>query len=173
MHGNFLRRLGLATHLGLAAVVVTGCAAPPPAPLGMTGGSAEALARLVLGAVAANDLDELTALALNGQEFRDVVWPELPASRPERGVPVHYAWNDLHQKSRNALGRLIAEWGGRRLSLVRVSYDGETTAYETFRVHRETRLTVRDETGDEHELHLYGSTLVRDNEHKVFSYVVD
>ena len=86
---------------------------------------------------------------------------------------MHYAWDDLRQKSNNALSRLLAEYGGWRFTLIEVSYDGETTTYDTFRVHRETRLRVKSETGEELDLHVYGSTLVRNGEYKVFSYVVD
>ena len=153
-------------------LALAGCSAPPP-PLANTRPSPEGLATAVLDALADGDADRLAALALNGQEFRDVVWPELPASRPERGVPVWYAWGDLRQKSSNALRRLVARRGGRRFTLLEVGYDGETTDYGTFRVHRETRLRVLDETGREMEVHFYGSTLVRGDEHKVFSYVVD
>ena len=127
----------------------------------------------MLDGLAAEDRGRLESLALNGQEFRDVVWPELPSSRPERGLPVSYAWDDLHQKSTNGLRRLLDQWGGRRLTLVDVTYEGETTEYETFRVHRETRLTLRDEAGEELNVHFYGSTLVRQDQFKVFSYVVD
>ena len=101
------------------------------------------------------------------------MWPHLPASRPERGVPASYAWADLHQKSSNALRRLVARRGGRRFTLLAVDHDGETTDYGAFRVHRETRLRVRDETGREIDVHFYGSTLARDGEYKVFSFVVD
>ena len=153
-------------------LVIAGCGAPPP-PLANTHPSPEALAAAVLDALADNDRDRLAALALDGQEFRDVVWPELPSSRPERGVPVSYAWADLRQKSSNALRRLAAQWGGRRFTLLDVAYAGETTDYGPYLVHRETRLRLLDESGREVEMHLYGSTLVRGDEHKVFSYVVD
>ena len=156
----------------VAALALAGCGAPPP-PLADTQPSSEALAAAVLDALAAGDRDRLAALAVDGQEFRDVVWPELPSSRPERGVPVSYAWADLRQKSTNALGRLVDRWGGRRLTLLGVAYDGETTDYRSYRVHRETRLRVRDEDGRELEVHFYGSTLARGDEYKVFSFVVD
>ena len=156
----------------LLVVALAGCGSSPP-PLANTHPSPEALAAAVLDALAANDRDRLAALAVNGQEFRDVVWPELPSSRPERGVPVSYAWADLRQKSSNALRRLVARWGGRRFELLGVAWDGETTDYGPWLVHRETRLRLLDETGREVEMHFYGSTLVRGDEHKVFSYVVD
>lgn len=155
----------------LLALTLAGCGDPPP--LANAAPSSEALAAAVLEALAAADPDRLAALALDGQEFRDVVWPHLPASRPERGVPVSYAWADLRQKSSNALRRLVAHQGGRRFTLLAVDHDGETTDYGAFRVHRETRLRVRDETGQEIDVHFYGSTLVRGDEYKVFSFVVD
>lgn len=157
----------------VAALLLSGCADPPRSSLAATYPSSEALAQAVLDALADGDLAGLEALAINGQEFRDVVWPELPSSRPERGLPVAYAWDDLHQKSSNALRRLVDRRGGRTYTLLAVSYDGETTDYGTFRVHRETRLTVRDEAGNEVDVYFYGSTLVRDTDHKVFSYVID
>ena len=165
------RPMGGVVYAFILTLALTACGAPPP--LANPEPSSEALAVAVLDALADSDTDRLAALALNGQEFRDVVWPELPASRPERGVPVSYAWGDLRQKSSNALRRLVARWGGHRLTLLEVAYDGETTHYDTFRVHRETRLRVLDETGQEIEMQFYGSTLVRGAEYKVFSYIVD
>ncbi len=169
--GSPRRPAGVVSFALLLVLACAGCGAPPP--LANTHPSPEALAAAVLDALADNDRDGLAALALNGQEFRDVVWPELPSSRPERGVPVSYAWADLRQKSANALRRLVDRWGGRRFTLLGVAYDGETTDYGPYLVHRETRLRLLDETGREVEMHLYGSTLVRGDEHKVFSYVVD
>ena len=166
------RPAGAVSSALLLVLGLAGCGAPPP-PLANTRPSPEALAAAVLDALADNDRDRLAALAVNGREFRDVVWPELPSSRPERGVPVSYAWADLRQKSSNALRRLVARWGGRRFTLLGVAWDGETTDYGPYRVHRETRLRLLDETGREVEMHFYGSTLVRGHEHKVFSYVVD
>ena len=167
------RRAPVAVSSALLLVLAfAGCGAPPP-PLANTHPSPEALAAAVLDALADNDRDRLAALALDGREFRDVVWPALPSSRPERGVPVSYAWADLRQKSSNALRRLVAQWGGRRFTLLGVAYDGETTDYGPYLVHGETRLRLLDESGREVEMHFYGSTLVRGDEHKVFSYVVD
>ena len=166
------RAAGAVSCALLLVLAIAGCGAPPP-PLANTHPSPEALATAVLDALALNDRDRLAALALNGQEFRDIVWPALPSSRPERGVPVSYAWADLRQKSSNALRRLVAQWGGRRFTLLGVAYDGETTDYGPYLVHRETRLRLLDESGREVEMHFYGSTLVRGDEHRVFSYVVD
>ncbi len=144
-----------------------------PSPLHQTFDSPEALAEGVLAALADGDRATLEALPLSELEFRTVVWPELPSSRPERGLTFDYVWGDLHQKSNNEMRRLINRHGGKRYTLVDLVFDGETTLYETYRVHRETVLTVRDEMGGQQELAFFGSILERDGEFKLFSYVID
>ena len=144
-----------------------------PSPLHRTFDSPEALADAVLAALTDGDRAALETLPLSELEFRTVVWPELPSSRPERGLPFDYVWGDLHQKSTNAMRRLINGHGGKRYALVDLAFAGETTPYENYRVHRETLLTVRDDAGEQHELALFGSILERDGAFKLFSYVVD
>jgi hypothetical protein len=150
---------------------VCGCESRPL--LSNTHPSPDALARAVLGAVERQDAAALRALALNEEEFREQVWPELPAARPERNLPFSYVWGDLRQKSEEGLVRTLARHGGRRYALVSVRTAGETTRYPSYTVSRETVLLARGETGVESELRLFGSILQKDGAWKVFSYVVD
>lgn len=142
-------------------------------PLGNAYPSSETLAIAVLDAVERRDAERLRALAVNEQEFRDHVWPDLPAARPERNLPFSYVWGDLRQKSELSLDRTLARHGGRRYSLVSTRFDGDTTRYPSYVVYRETVLRVRDESGAMSELRLFGSSLEKDGTWKVFSYVVD
>jgi hypothetical protein len=127
----------------------------------------------VLSRIEQRDSAALRALALNEEEFREQVWPELPAARPERNLPFSYVWGDLRQKSETYLERTLAHHGGRKYVLVSVRGTGETTRYPSYTVSRDTVLTVRDETGAEIDLRLFGSTIQKDGAWKVFSYVVD
>lgn len=135
--------------------------------------SAAALAERVLAALEQKDASGLRALALSEQEFRDSVWPELPAAKPERNVPMAYAWQDLHQKSESGLAAILAEHGGRKYRLRSIRFGKGTTQYRTFVVHRRSIATVVDEQGRELDMSLFGSMLERDGQVKVFSYVVD
>jgi hypothetical protein len=135
--------------------------------------SPQALATAVLNAVERRDTDELRGLALSEEEFREHVWPELPAARPERNLPFSYVWGDLRQKSDDNLRRMVVRHGGRKYAFVAMRSAGETTRYQSYTVSRETVLKVRDETGAEMELRLFGSTIQKDGGWKVFSYVVD
>jgi hypothetical protein len=131
------------------------------------------LSQAVLEALERRDGTRLRELAVNEQEFRDHVWPELPAARPERNLPFSYVWGDLRTKSELGLGQTLAEYGGRQYTLVSARFAGETTRYASYNVHRETVLQVRDEEGTTSELRLFGSSLEKDGAWKVFSYVVD
>jgi hypothetical protein len=143
-----------------------------PAPLTNTSADPSALARAVLSAIERDDRVALDQIALNEQEFRDHVWPELPASRPERNLPFSYVWGDLRQKSAASLSKTLSEHGGRRYELIAVDFDGETD-YRTYRVHRDATFRIRQPGGEESSLRVCGSMIEMDGRWKVFSYVVD
>ena len=126
----------------------------------------------MLGAVERRDRAALEVLAVSEWEFRDHVWPQLPAARPERNLPFSYVWLDLKQKSATSLNRTLATHGGRRYTLVDVTFSGQTD-YADYRVHREAVFVVRDATGAQMSLRVCGSMLEKDGGWKVFSYVVD
>lgn len=171
------RRQGAASgalrRLPLVLILFAAACQSPPAPLSRTAESPEALARAVLDALAAGDRARLASLALTEAEFRARIWPELPASRPERNLTADYVWNDLRQKSDASLQATLARLGGRVFALRRVEISGETTHYPTFSVSRQTELVVADPTGAEQRIRVFGSILRADGRVKVFSYVVD
>jgi hypothetical protein len=135
--------------------------------------SLEALAGSVLEAFEQRDAARLRALAITEQEFRDVVYPELPASKPERNLSVEFVWNDLQVKSDAALTASLREHGGRPLTLVGVRFAGDTSQYRSFLVRREAVLTVSDGKSGTETIRLFASIFEQDGRYKVFSYVVD
>jgi hypothetical protein len=157
--------------VGLFVLLCLVSCSPSRTPLEGTHDSPRAVAQAVLDAVAANDAVALQALALSEQEFRQHVWPELPAARPERNLPFSYVWGDLRQKSAQRLGATLSGHGGRRYTLQDVRFSGETR-YAGYTVHRDTALVVQGPDGPE-QLRLCGSMIEQDGRWKVFSYVVD
>ena len=154
-------------------------AAPPDsraasaAPLPGSAETPEAMARLALERIASGDREGLLALALTGAEFREAVYPELPASRPERNTSADYLWRGLRQKSRNALAFTLDRYAGAPLELLAVGFLGETTDYGAYRVHRKTALTVRAPDGKKSVVRVFGSLIERGGEYKIFSFVTD
>ena len=156
------------------ALVLAGAAAACGSvpPLASEFRSSEGLATAVLDAFARGDRARLEQLALDEREFRDHVWPDLPASRPERNLPFSYVWGDLRQKSSNQLTATLAAQRGKRYRLRRVHFDS-TTNYAHYVVHRDSMFDVVDDAGVESRLRLCGAFLEKDGVWKVFSYVVD
>ena len=161
------RRTFLVTLLGL---VSGACSRVPP--LANTLASPADLARAVLGALSRRDRARLDALAVSEQEFRDHVWPDLPAARPERNLPFSYVWGDLHQKSNVSLARTMDQYGGTQHTLQHVTFAG-TTPYAHHTVHRDASFAVADADGGSQTIRACGSFLEKDGVWKVFSYVVD
>jgi hypothetical protein len=142
--------------------------------LSCTFDSPEALAKAFLEALRKEDLETLKAFALNKDEFQEIVWPQLPSSRPERGVPFEYGWNDLREKSFYSLSKNFARYKGRPLDFRELVFHDETTDYGTYLVHRDARVKVYDEKKDrEFWVDLFGSILEKDGRFKLFSYVTD
>lgn len=170
--------LALTTVLGalllaFGAVSQIGCQ-QPLAPLEHTLESPEAVARAVLTGLNSRDIAGLQGLAITEHEFRKLVWPKLPASRPGRNIPWDYVWNDLSSKSKMQLQARLHEWQpSNNGSVIKVVFTGETTDYETFRVRRKSIVTIRTPDGNETSYRLFGSIIEQGGRFKVFSYVVD
>ena len=153
-------------------LLAIGSACQSTPPLAHAFRSSESLANEVLDAFARKDRTRLEQLALGESEFRDHVWPDLPASRPERNLPFSYVWGDLHQKSRIALATALAKHGGKRYVLKHVTFAGESR-YDHYLVHRAAAFDVVDTSNTAVTLRVAGSFLEKDGVWKVFSYVVD
>ena len=164
---------GVRLLLSIGLLLVAASCQRAPAPVAGTLPTAEALATAVLDALAARDEGRLRRLAVSEAEFRERIWPELPASRPERNLTPEYVWRDLAQKSEASLRGVMARLGGQRLTLRAVDFRGETTPYPTFAVSRQTELVVADHKGADQRVRVFGSVLRIDGGVKVFSYVVD
>ena len=134
--------------------------------------SPETLAEAVLEAIGTGDRRRLEMMALSEAEFTNHVWPELPAARPERNLPVSYVWGDLRQKSRETLTSTMDRHSGQRYTLRAVTFS-DVTPYAGFRVHRAATFRVRDAAGQETDIRVCGSMIEQQGAWKVFSYVVD
>ena len=169
------RPLALSTVVLVAAAAFVAVAAvrgSAPA-LETTFDSPQALAAAVLDAFQRRDREALGRFAVSDQEFRRHVWPSLPASRPERNLTVDYVWSDLAGKSLAYLASSLSRALPSGARVKSVEFDGGTTGYGPFTVHRRSRIVVVDRDGQISTVRLFGSAIERDGRFKVFSYVTD
>jgi len=143
-----------------------------PIPLAPSYESKDAAVTAFLQALAARDRDTLMAQAVSQTEFLKHIWPALPASRPDVGMPADRAWTEQAQRNTNFLSQTLGEHGGRRYELVAASFDGTATTYGSFTIHPKTTLDIRDEFGVR-EVRLFGSMIESGGRWKIYSFVVD
>jgi adenine-specific DNA methylase len=134
--------------------------------------SAEALSRNFLKALANKDMESIKALRLTKDEFCQYVFPELPSSKLPN-VTCDFVWQQATLKSLSGLSEMYPEHQGKKYEFVALRFEKGTDSYPTYNVHKETHLMVKDETGKQQELRLFGSILEMDGRYKLISFVID
>lgn len=164
----------------LMAVVLTACGGGADAPsrtvdgsLRLEGSAAtlDELGTGVLGALATGDTEALERFRLTEHQHNETVWPELPASAPEVNFPLDYAWQNIENRNRRALSRLVPLFSGRTPALQDVECRGETEVFDTFEVQTDCWLVFTDGTGPRSwEVQAFKDVLYRGGGLKVFRY---
>lgn len=143
-----------------------------PVPLSSSFDTKEAAAQAALDAVWTRDSAALGRLSITQTEFQKHIWPQLPASAPDVGMPVDRAWADHLMKDDGFRAQLITEHSGRRLMLESIRFNGRPTTYGSFTIHPDTRVTVFDRD-QRLELRLWGSMIESGGRWKIYSFIVD
>jgi hypothetical protein len=125
--------------------VITGRRDAPAVALELSGGalSLEDFARLLLAGLQARDERAIHALRVTRREFDLILWPEFPESRPITRITSQDAWDLSEPTSRTGVARSVGLYGGRQLSLVRVTAS-RREAFRNFTLHREVTIEARD-----------------------------
>lgn len=131
----------------------------------------EDLGRTALEAVMRADTVTLARLRLTEHEHNAVVWPELPASRPEVNFPIDFAWTNIELRDRRSVGRLLPMFDDVEARFRAVQCRGATQTFESFHVLTDC-WTIFDVEGREgpFEAQLFKDVLVRGGGHKIFRY---
>lgn len=125
----------------------------------------------VLAALAVEDRHILDAMRLTEYEHNEVVWPELPASAPEINFPVDYAWENIENRNRRGIERLLPHFSGKDLTVQSVECRGEPQLFETFHVETDCWVSFSSGTSPElWEVQAFKDVLVRGGGRKIFRY---
>ena len=153
-------------------VVLTGCKAyspSEPAPLPNMFPSLEALAEGVVYAIEDSSLVRLQSFCLTEQEYRDVLWANLPEAEV-RNMPVEKAWGWVKRDVEKASRRYIDDYGNHDLEIVKITPPQEIRTYPNLRVHRAYRITVSDRGAEPEEWRLLNVILEYKGWFKVIAY---
>ena len=142
------RRAGQAALLVVALLGATACAdAVASSPLETAYGSPQALAEAAVAALVAQDEPALAALAVGREEYEALLWPELPDAEH---VTFDFVWGMSQPRTRKARRNQLRDYEDVPLEVVRVELGGEAEVYESFTLHKDCQLIVRNgDTGQE------------------------
>jgi hypothetical protein len=133
--------------------------------------SIEDLGKQVLEAVYNNDIERLKAMAITSEEYESYIWPQSPMSKIEQWQENYdFVWKQQFSRSSHSLRQMLARYGGRQYTLVRVRFADDTTDHTIYKAHRDARLLVTSPEGKEVELNLFGSIVEMDGQFKVMSF---
>ena len=133
--------------------------------------SLEELGLHVLDALTSGDRDALEDVRLTEYEHNEVVWPELPAAAPEVNYPVDYAWENIENRNRRGITRLLPFFGGGDHALQSVECRGERETFDTFHVDTDCWVVFSSNASLElREVQLFRDVLVRGGGMKIFRY---
>jgi hypothetical protein len=133
--------------------------------------SIEGLGKQVLEAVYNKDIERLKAIAITPEEYELYIWPQSPISKIKKWQE-NYDFVQKQQFSRSGLSlrQMLARYGGRQYTLIRVRFADDTTDHTIYRAHRDARLIAISPEGKEVELNLFGSIVEMDGQFKIMSF---
>jgi len=136
-----------------------------------TGGarSLEELGRKVCHALDYETADSLFTLTVGQDEFRYILWPEFPMSRPATGITWQDGWLFLYGRLHQGSAIAIREHGGHAYQFVRFDRYDSTVAYKNFKLHNGLILVAKDEGGKTEEFHWLRSVAERKGRFKIYS----
>ncbi|HVP37210.1 MAG TPA: hypothetical protein VMT04_09470 [Terriglobales bacterium] len=124
--------------------------------------SPEEIANLFLSALQKRDEEAIWNLRVTKDEYFNILWP--PYEKIGGGPP-NFSWSLNFTDSKKSIGRALADYGGRKLTLVRVYFakgQDQTRVSAPFVIWRDFRIVVKDEQGLEGELN-YINTVIEMN----------
>ena len=139
--------------------------------LAQTGGasSAEDLASRALAAIESKDKAALEKLTVTEEEFKLYIWPTThPASMGPQSKPAG-AYQALRQASAAGIEQRIAEYGGRKLKVVRIAF-GPERKLKDGRILQAPEITASGEEAGEVKFRIAASVLEHGGEFKFVSF---
>jgi len=151
--------------------VKTGRRQAPAVAMPFTNGapSLDTLVRRALARTAAGDRPGLFKLCVTRDEFDTILWPEFPQSRPITGAKAEDGWYFLARRNTGGADRMLENWAGAKLKLIRVERSLPVETYRNFRLYRGLTIVARDSTGAEVRIDDIRSVAERKGIYKIYS----
>jgi hypothetical protein len=130
--------------------------------------SLDALGRTVCRALHVGSKDSLMALCVTDDEFRDILWPEFPQSRPVVGLQWEDAWPILYARLNAGNAHAVRDWGGHQYEFKSLTADS-IGQYKNFKLYSRLTLVAKDDEGTVHRWTWLRSVAARKGRYKIYS----
>jgi len=136
-----------------------------------TGGatSLEGLAKMVCQALHQDEPDSMMALSVKSAEFRVILWPEFPQSRPATGLHWDDAWMILFGRLNGGCVSSTREYGSHYYTFKAIERTAKTVAYKNFKLHNGITIVAKDDEGNWKRLVFIRSIAERKGRFKIYS----
>ena len=163
------------TMFMVAVLVLSGCkSSPGTSQLTNASRSMEELVQKTLDALNREDEAALASLALTEEEYRRYIWPALPLSKIEQWQKQYdFVWGQVSARSSDGLGLILQKYGGQQFEYRSLRAAGGRAPYADCIVHKDVRITVKDSSGMEQEVKLFGSLVEMNDQFKIMSFDID
>src|SRR5262245_18361225 len=91
-------------------------------------------------------------MCVRSDEFRDIMWREIPQSRPATGLQWSDAWNIVGMRLQTGCSGAVNDNIGRYLQFVRFESADTTMRFKNFKIHRGLTLIARNDEGIEERM---------------------
>ncbi len=120
----------------------------------------------VVDALNQKDIEKLDQLRVQRSEYVSWIYPAFPKNT----FSADFAWSNLNKKCTVGMKRWIERYGSLNLSFVDIRFEKPTETYNGFQLKRGTVLTLKNYKGQQVELDILGSVVVKGNRYKLLSY---
>jgi len=93
--------------------------------------------------------DSIWDLAIDEREFRAILWPEFPQSRPATGITADDAWQLTHGRFQAGIQRFLRTYKDEPIVFVRFDRADTIARYRNFRLHNGLTMVIRSADGIE------------------------
>jgi hypothetical protein len=135
-------------------------------------GGTRTLNELALGVLRAlhhGAADSLLAMCVEQEEFRVILWPEFPQSRPATGLRWDDAWMALSGRLNGGAVAAARDYTGHHYTLVRIERTAPTMSYKNFKLHNGITIVAKDDEGQIQRFTFVRSVAERKGRFKIYS----
>jgi hypothetical protein len=143
----------------------------PPEKLTLTGAaSLDDLVRTVERGLAEQDTTRLLDLMINEREYREIIYPALPAAHPPINAPFETLWVTHYPDAYGGLMRILRLYGGHDVEILAVRFEAPDQDFVNFTLHENSRVDIVVDGRREDDRRLFGSVIHAGGGWKVLSY---